>query len=77
MTIAGFWKAVGGRKQANYYLYAILLTVVAFRVDPFPFEAYALWLAAALLGTSAIVAMEDRKSSKPFGARRADDPESR
>ena len=71
-----FWRAVGGRKQGNGYLYALLITLVAFRVDPFPFEPYALWLAAALLGTSAIVALEDRQTKRAFPKRRAsDEPE--
>lgn len=58
--IEKFWKIVGGRKQINGYLYAILLTVWAYRVDV-SFEAYAMWLAGALLGTSVIVAAEDMK----------------
>ncbi len=59
--VSTFWCAIGGRKQANGYIYAVLITVAGYRIDPFPFDAYALWMAAALLGTSAIVAMEDRK----------------
>lgn len=70
-----FWHAVGGRKQFNGYLYAALVTFMAVRVDPFPFEAYAMWLAAALIGTSAIVAAEDRHSRRSSQSRRAtDDP---
>lgn len=71
-----FWHAIGGRKMFNGYLYAVLITVVASRVDPFPFEPYAMWLAAALLGTSAIVAIEDRKA-RPFPSRRATDQPAR
>lgn len=68
-----FWRAIGGRKQANGYLYAVLITVMVFRLNG-EFDAYALWLAAALLGTSAIVAMEDRKAGgRAFPRRRASD----
>lgn len=74
-SIERFWRAIGGRKMALAMLYAALLTWAATRVDPFPFESYAMWLAGALLTTSGIVAAEDRaKSSRPAGARRASDP---
>lgn len=75
MSPEKFWKGVGGRKMANGYLYALLITWVASRMPEFPFEAYALYLSLALLGTSAIVAIEDRKSNRPFPRRRAADPE--
>lgn len=68
-----FWHAVGGRKMFNGYVYAVLLTVAAARIEPFPFEPYAMWLAGALLGTSVIVAAEDRKAQRQFPSRRADD----
>lgn len=73
MSIERFYRMVGGRKQLNGAIYAVLITVMALRIEPFPFEPYAMWLAAALLGTSAIVAMEDRKSSRPYLRRRAGD----
>jgi hypothetical protein len=56
---------VGGRKAANGYLYSVLITPMAFALDA-DFQTYALWLAAALLGTSAIVAIEDiKRGPKP------------
>jgi hypothetical protein len=50
----------GGRKQFNGYLYALLATAMALRLAA-PFSEYAMWLAMALLGTSAVVAWEDSK----------------
>lgn len=78
MKSEDFWKAVGGRKQFNGYVYATLLSVMAVRMETFPFDAYALWLAAALLGTSVMVAAEDRaKNLRPPGSRRSTDTEAR
>lgn len=50
----------GGRKQFNGYLYSLLVSVAAFLLDA-QFEAYAMWLSVALLGTSAMVAWEDSR----------------
>lgn len=58
--------------MANGYLYALLVTIMAGRVTPFPFESYAMWLAAALLGTSFAVAHEDR-AAPSFPNRRSAD----
>jgi hypothetical protein len=53
-----FLRFVGGRKQLNGYLYAILVSLAAWFLNA-DFQDYATWLAVALLGTSAIVAFED------------------
>ena len=59
------FKAWGGRKQFNGYLYALLVSVAAFILNP-AFEIYAMWLSLALLGTSALHAVDDRhKRGKP------------
>lgn len=50
----------GGRKQFNGYLYSVLVTGMAVVLDA-TFEQYALWLAVALLGTTAAVMYEDIK----------------
>lgn len=64
--IERFWRAVGGRKQVNGYIYAALVTFGALQLDPFPFDSYALYLSLALLGTSALVGIEDaRKRASP------------
>lgn len=54
------FKAWGGRKQFNGYLYALLVSIAAYVLRP-EFEAYAMWLSVALLGTSAMVAWEDNR----------------
>ena len=58
-----FLKLVGGRKQLNGYVFSTLATVAAYKMESATFETYLLWLAMALLGTSAIVAYEDIKSN--------------
>lgn len=60
------FQRLGGRKNANGYLYALLVTAMALKLDA-TFDAYALWLAAALLGTSAIVATEDHLKRRTGG----------
>jgi hypothetical protein len=57
-----FLSKIGGRKQANGYVYALLATAMALKLDA-TFDLYAMWLAAALLGTSTIVAIEDMKKN--------------
>lgn len=54
-----FWYC-GGRKQFNGYLYSLLVSLAAWHMDA-GFEAYAMYLGLALLGTSAIVATEDMR----------------
>lgn len=61
-----FWAAVGGRKQANGYLLAILITAMAFPLGA-SFTEYATAIGVALLGTSATVAYEDAKRPEPDG----------
>lgn len=56
----GAW---GGRKQFNGYLYALLVSIAAFGLKA-EFESYAMWLSVALLGTSAMVAWEDKRKSE-------------
>lgn len=53
-----FWRAVGGRKVAAGLLYAVLVTAMAFPLGA-DFVQYATALAAGLLGTSAMVVVED------------------
>lgn len=55
------FRAWGGRKQFNGYLYALLVSIAAFGLEA-EFEAYAMWLSVALLGTSAMVAWEDHQN---------------
>lgn len=69
---AVFWQVVGGRKQFNGYLYAILVTVMVFALKG-TFAEYGMWLAAALLGTSLMVAHEDSKGERTFPTRRTED----
>lgn len=57
------FKAWGGRKQFNGYLYALLVTGMALFAGA-EFEAYAMWLSVALLGTSAMVAWEDARKQQ-------------
>lgn len=54
------FQRVGGRKQFNGYLFALLATVGAYTLGA-TFETYAMWLSVALLGTSAMVAWEDQR----------------
>jgi len=56
-----FFEKVGGRKQFNGYLYATLVSAAAWHLGA-AFEAYAMWLSVALLGTSAMVAWEDSRN---------------
>lgn len=69
-----FYRVVGGRKQLNGAIYAVLITVMVFPLKG-SFETYAMALAGALLGTSYMVAMEDRhtKGAREFPRRRLDD----
>ena len=53
------FKAWGGRKQFNGYLYALLISIAAYVLQS-AFELYAMWLSLALLGTSALHAVDDR-----------------
>lgn len=57
-----FFQWLGGRKQSNGYLFCILVTVAAFKMQSATFDSYAMWIAIALLGTSALVASEDVKN---------------
>lgn len=59
-----FWRAVGGRKVAAGLLYAVLITVMAFPLHA-DFIAYATALATGLLGTSALVVVEDVNRPTP------------
>ena len=57
-----FFRLLGGRKNANGLLYAILLTFAYYIVDGKDGNAlgtYAMWLAVALLGTGALHVIED------------------
>lgn len=59
MKTTAFWAAVGGRKQFNGYIYAALITAMFLHVGG-SFETYCMSLGAALLGTSFLVAHEER-----------------
>lgn len=68
-----FWKAVGGRKMFNGYLYAALITVMVLVLEG-SFAEYMMGLGGALLGTSIVVASEDRAGrTAAFPYRRASD----
>lgn len=65
VAAAKFWAWVGGRKMGNGAILATLLTVMAFPLHA-TFTEYATFVAAALLGTSGLIAAEDvKRASAP------------
>lgn len=61
MTIRTFWRALGGRKNANSYITATLLTIVVFFVAPESYKYYGGYLLAALGITNMAIAFEDTR----------------
>ena len=64
MTVQRFWRALGGRKNANAYLCALLLTVAVFFVAPEAYRYYGAYLLAALGITNVAIAWEDVRRSR-------------
>lgn len=67
MNAPRIFKWLGGRKNANGYLFAALLTAAYYLLDkhdPSGLSIYAGWLSLALLGTSALHVVEDTLKGK-------------